>query len=321
MTNQFIVLDPRPASSSNEMERIVSLRKDGYFIIGVEVTIPDIAALCDINIDPQHSWGRPEESAIRYTMDRGAYELGELINMGGFGSQWAFITVRPDLDSVGSMALLDHVSREANYPVPLTDEEKIKASSRVESIHIQDTFAMGGWKPSSLEEIGGNAELGAVTLAISDFKVSLDKRVGLMKEFLFTGEFPGQEDFHAKWKQGQEAIKAAIDSGETVIEDHGYIAVIRSSLRSALAIGYTAAPVVVAVNEDFRFPSGEIGRKFTISQYKVGWVDLANVSKQLSEKEPGWGGSPTILGSPQGESSNLPLETVVREVANCFLAH
>jgi hypothetical protein len=48
-------------------------------------------------------------------------------------------------------------------------------------------------------------------------------------------------------------------------------------------------------------------------------VDLPAVRDELASLEAGWGGSPTIIGSPQGVDSNLPLETVVAIVAKHLL--
>jgi len=78
------------------------------------------------------------------------------------------------------------------------------------------------------------------------------------------------------------------------------------------------APIVIAFNPAFRFQGGEPTRKFTVAQYKLGYVNLREVLRDLSELEPGWGGSPTIGGSPQGVSSKLSLEEVV-EVVSCHL--
>lgn len=321
MTNQFIVLDPRPVSLQTEIARIKSLRDDGYFIIGAEVTVPELGKLCDVNIDPQHSGGRPEQSAIKHCLEWGNYELSELINMGiPCKTGWAFLTVRPDLDSVGTMALLDHSARVgvatdgrpyADYAIALSDEERERIASRVEAIHKQDTFSFGGWKPSELADIGGNSELGAIAIAISDFKAPLSDRVRLMKQFLFTGEFDGQEEFHSKWKQSQSEIREALASGETSVSIFGNIAIVKSKLRSAMQIGYCNTPIVVAYNPEFRFPSGVTGLKFTIAQYESGHIDLDKVKTALNALESGWGGSPTILGSPQGEPSILDIQEVV----------
>lgn len=328
MSNQFIILDPRPNSLISEISRIDSLREQGFFIVGVEVTSPELARLCDINIDPQHTSGRPDQSAIKHCLESGAYELSEVIDWGvPSRTGWAFVTVRSDLDAVGAIAILDHVSRiggvtegrpYADYAIALSDTERERMNSRVESIHKQDTFSFGGWKPSELSEIGGNSELGAIAIAISDFKTSLFERVRLMRQFLFTGEFDGQEEFHAKWKQSQLEITEAITSGETSVSlvGNGNIAVVKSRLRSAMQIGYCHAPVVIAYNPKFRFPSGVTGLKFTIAQYEAGHIDLGKVKASLNALEFGWGGSPTIVGSPWGEPSVLEIEQVVEIVTS-----
>ena len=68
-------------------------------------------------------------------------------------------------------------------------------------------------------------------------------------------------------------------------------------------IGYSQAPIVVAINPEFRFQGGEPHRKITICQYQDGYINLKKVVENLNLIEPGWGGSATICGSPQGKAS------------------
>jgi hypothetical protein len=42
----------------------------------------------------------------------------------------------------------------------------------------------------------------------------------------------------------------------------------------------------------------------------MGYIDLKAVAQELSQLEQGWGGSPTIIGSPQGKSSTLSREQI-----------
>ena len=64
-------------------------------------------------------------------------------------------------------------------------------------------------------------------------------------------------------------------------------------------LGYRFAPLVVA------FAGRDIPRQVTIAQFSAGYVDLAAVASDLNAEEPGWGGSATIVGSPQGVGSRL----------------
>ena len=104
-------------------------------------------------------------------------------------------------------------------------------------------------------------------------------------------------------------IQALADDSIKYSENNG-VAVVESSHRAAMMVGYSLAPVVVALNPEFGFGASPKVKKFTVAQYKTGYVDLQSVSADLSELESGWGGSPTIGGSPQGVSSQLTIQQV-----------
>jgi len=89
---------------------------------------------------------------------------------------------------------------------------------------------------------------------------------------------------------------------------------VRSEARAAVQIGYRCAPVVVAENPRFRLEGREPHRKITIAQWEAGWVDLPAVVLELSAAENGWGGSSTVVGSPQGAGTELPLLAIVQAV-------
>jgi hypothetical protein len=95
------------------------------------------------------------------------------------------------------------------------------------------------------------------------------------------------------------------------------VAVVESSLRAATSIGYAHAPIVIALNEQMPSQNGSY-RKFTICQYSNEFIRMSNVVADLNALEPGWGGSPTIIGSPQGDSSSLSIETVKEIVERHF---
>lgn len=111
---------------------------------------------------------------------------------------------------------------------------------------------------------------------------------------------------------------AAIENGEIVIEpisinDNSKIdlAVVESRHFFATTVGYMVAPVVVALNPEFKQGSGEPYKKFTVCAYRSEHADIKSALAELALLEPGWGGSPTIGGSPQGVSSSLNIEEVI----------
>jgi hypothetical protein len=108
----------------------------------------------------------------------------------------------------------------------------------------------------------------------------------------------------------KEEVRAALDNASTTVEVVEEVAIVKSSLRAATAIGYSVAPIVIALNERFPFQETTV-RKFTVCQYSDQYLDMSRIKSVLNDMEPGWGGSNTIIGSPQGESSNLTVEQVM----------
>jgi len=92
--------------------------------------------------------------------------------------------------------------------------------------------------------------------------------------------------------------------------------VVESTHRAATSVGYSLAPVVVALNPSFKQGPSEPYKKFTVCQFAFagGFADIKSVLAELNELEAGWGGSPTIGGSPQGVSSKLTIDEVVAVV-------
>jgi len=80
-------------------------------------------------------------------------------------------------------------------------------------------------------------------------------------------------------------------------------------------LGYCVAPVVVAENPRFRLGSGPEHRKITICAWDASHCDIRAALAELAALEPGWGGSSTIGGSPQGVSTDLSLLRIVAVVS------
>ena len=94
---------------------------------------------------------------------------------------------------------------------------------------------------------------------------------------------------------------------------------VESTHRAATLVGYALAPVVVALNPAFKLGGGDAHKKFTVCQYTAGYVDLRAVVAELASMEAGWGGSPTIIGSPQGVGSTLTIDDVVMVVERHYI--
>lgn len=306
---KFALLDPRPIDAARETNDAVFA--DDAQVLGIEVTVQALAARCSLgNIDPQHTDGNVNLAAI---------EVVNLITVPH--GETVMVTVRADLDSVGAMALL--VIRDREHQ--LTDAQY----ARVKQVAEADRFARSGWpgprplpsSDNSWPEEGASAELSrplaAIAAAVSDFRTPLADRVAKMEQWILTGAEP--ESYRIQVEKERVDMVQALESGAIKIvriEEGGLslIAVVESTHRAATMVGYALAPVVIALNPVFRFGSGDPHRKFTVCQFTPDFMNLRGAFDELSQLEPGWGGSPTIGGSPQGVNSTLSVEQVTRIV-------
>lgn len=339
----FALLDPRPTAEAAAANEKVFENPVG--VLGIEVTVLALAARCNLgNIDPQHS-GMGHCAAIELVLDHPKPSRGATL-----------VTIRPDLDSIGSMALFsllgkgviqygslpgsgDEESHTAIYSVEGVGDGDVgeivvlpEVMERLDRIAWADRSARGVWQPASLPtrenpwprrhdaDPQGDPSILGLAAAVSDYKVALADRVALMERWLLAGDEPAgyRERIEAERMELIDALESGdIKLHEVKIPAFG-IAVVESTHRAAMGLGYCLAPVVVALNPSFRFQGGESHRKFTVAQYEPHYVDLKAAVAELAALEPGWGGSPTIVGSPQGVGSTLTTDRVVEVVSRHF---
>lgn len=279
-------------------------------VYGIEVTMLALAKRCVLNLDPQHLGGNANRAAIEDAL---------IIELPAEGSTLA--TVRADLDAVGAMAVL--VMRSEGIDLTQTME-------RINLIAESDKFARGGWqgvKPlpttkhlydDSTASTETDTRLAPIAAAVGDFKVPIADRMEKLKKWLLTGEEPA--GYREKFIANRKALANAITDGMIKAESvNGKIAKVISTHRAATSIGYCLAPVVVALNPSFSFQGSPAHAKFTVCQFTPGYVDMKAALAELNELESGWGGSPTIGGSPQGVSSTLTIDKVAEVVAKHLL--
>lgn len=280
--------------------------------LGIEVTEPSLAARCGLgNIDPQHSGDRRAELA--------AIDLCLTAPLPPPGSR--LVTLRADLDSLGSMALLTLRAKG----LELTDLTRL----RVKQASKLDRFAHGPWpgpRPLPWDDDAvsldtdekGDALLAAVLAA--DDTLSLEDRVAILRRWLCADakdELASIRHTLAPYAEQIEAERAALAAGfregrlSIKVTAGRQIARIESyGLPGGVRLGYCLAPVVVACDHAFRFRDSHPHRKFTVCQYAEGHLDLRGALRDLVAMEPGWSGSPTIIGSPQGVASRLSMDRV-----------
>lgn len=275
-----------------EMAKIEELKKQGVTIIGLEMTVPQLAELCDRNIDPQHTEGKADQSCAKEVAEK-APEL-----LGWFKRQdvgkVVFVTNRVDVDSIGAYVLADRY----------LNGEKVSLNENVAAIDAHDTHLGAKWEgPKPIEQaFDPESKTGALAASIKVFMVT-PKNIEDVKNFIDTGNV--DETIMDSYRKSQQGIIDKVKSGDIKTEVVGGVAYVETTLPCATNVGYSFAPVVVATNPAMRNPDGTTYRKVSICQHEAGYVDLNAVADKLNEMEAGWGGSPTFKGSKQGENCNI----------------
>lgn len=300
---QFTTLDPRNIPAATEANEKVFANS----VYGIEVTVPALAKRCAFNLDPQHTGGDANRAAIEDALTT------ELPTEGS-----TLATVRADLDAIGTMAI---------FNLRAKGESLESAMDRINMVATADKFARGGYtgpKPlptrdNPWDESSATAEssrpLAAIAAAIMDFKVPMTDRVSTMERWLLTGDEPAQ--YRTQVEKERLDMITAMETGQIKSEtcSDNRIAVVESTHRAATSVGYSLAPVVVALNPSFKQGPSEPYKKFTICAFEAKFADIKSALAELATLEAGWGGSPTIGGSPQGVSSVLTIDQVVEVVA------
>ena len=281
---------------------------------GVEVTVPAQAAACAVNLDPQHGTGHGGNVPAAWGPHQGAVTtaIEAATECDLPPADATLVTTRPDLDSVGAMAVLylRHNGRYANIDRVL---EIVKADTGPDpSVE---------WRPRPLSAAIDHSvtDIHALAAFVSDRTGALERRVHHCAEWLAGGTFPDLLNYGRIVRRQRDAIEEALESRETMVRltPCRRVAVVYSTLRQATSIGYHVAPVVVALNPEYLPPGDPCGaiRKATICQWRPGLVDLSKVTRYLSKlippREAGWGGTATIIGSPQAEGTQFPLREIV----------
>jgi len=288
----LFVLNPAP-KAQEEMIKLIKAQPGPY--IGLEMTVPELAALMDVNIDPQHTGFDAATSCVKACLE------GSFLVKGG-----AYFTVRADLDAFASYLIL----------AGLVDINNEDVFVRLMMIHVADTFAHGPWSLGASGTGYEKPSLAGINRCVADYKLPVEERLAALQHWLETGEHP--EKHLAEVEAEAEEIATALESGQTVVTILSGYTIVQSELRGAPSIGYRSNPVVLAWNPAFPI-YGEIdgnqvvvgqGLKYSVCQWAEGYIDLNGFLAEIRKEEPGWGGSPTFVSSPQNVASEVPLQRV-----------
>lgn len=276
--------------------------------LGIEVTDAELAARCDLgNIDPQHGYARGPAIAGRAAID---VALGWPLPPPGA----TLVTIRPDADSIGAMAVLSLRAAGVAFTPPML--------ARVDRIARADCFDYGDW--ASWATAHPPPVVGQTLLALSPHTPEfcalaacvglltdnsggddLPAAVAMMGDWLLTGALPAQGVDEVRRSDMAAAKAWAAGLIRVTAVCGGRVAHVDSDYRGAMALGYRLAPVVVA--------EGKVrgARKVTIAQFERGHLDMAALARRLNAIEAGWGGSATVLGSPQNAPTSLKIGLII----------
>jgi len=291
---------------AKEIAHLKALKEQGLTIIGLEMTEPSLAELCERNIDPQHTDKRSDQSCAKEIAENAPAQLGWFKSKDL--DKVVFVTNRVDVDCVAAFVLADRYLKG----------EKISCNDSIETINTHDTATRAPWggpKEKIEDAFNPDDKAKALAASIQVFRVT-PKNIADVAKFIDTGMV--EDDVMDSFRKSQQAIIAKVKSGEIKTEVVGGIAYVESTDRAATDVGYSMAPVVVAVNPQMRAPDGHTYRKVSICQHaEGGYADLKAVAAELATREAGWGGSPTFIGSPQ----NQDCETAMSDIKKLVFAN
>lgn len=305
----IILLDPRPQARAEMLALLNSAPT-----IGVEVTIPELAAACVANLDDQHGpdaggtaavylaallSGKDPNWAARWAADpdgKGA-RVAEAIRAGRYA------TIRPDRDSLGAIAVLSR-------PWSVLTREQM---GRIRRIAEADSSAPRPGGPAD-PGTGEPDVFSALGFLAEDRAVPIEERVHRHWEWISTGTFDGVETYLERVRKARAEVAELerLVRVETVGDVR--IAVISTTSRMGVVAAYRHADIVVAENPAHRWPQGHTTRKITICAQPGAPIALHMVERELNARQPGWGGQQWIKGSPQGVEPKASLDQVVRIV-------
>jgi hypothetical protein len=228
---RYALLDPRAAAAAQ-------LPRLGRTTLGIEVTLPALAAACGLgNIDPQHGPGGDVRTAIEAALDWPMPPPGTLL-----------VTIRPDLDSIGAMAVLGmRGAGEVFGP---------EVRARIDQIARADRHDHGAWPgPCPIDSLCTEpAPLAWPALLVADAGLGLFERVAGLRHWLATGQTAPRYREKAIASRSEMAV-ALRDGSLRLRPPRGdRIALVVSGHPEALRLGYCLAPVVVALNPAFEPP-------------------------------------------------------------------
>lgn len=288
-----------------ELEKIKQLSHNKKSVlIGLEVTLSEFSNKLTFNIDPQHTWKKNNKITCLEKFKNILPSVGKDI----VGKDLHFFFLKPDLDSISAAAILDIY---LDNPTWLFQEE---ISERINAIAEYDRHGRGDLNITTDVKIPRG-----LFMYVSGWKNNIYNKINLTKTWILDGTFQGISKYNRiadkKFKQSLFHSKIEIIIPKKVV-------LIKSINRGACGLGYKYAPITIALNPSYRFGinnSRVYGKKWIIAQKNDGYLDMSGVLSNLQTLEPNWGGSPSIIGSPQDKPSKVTKDEIVEIVEQKIL--
>lgn len=294
-------------NKSVEFENIENLLKEGFFLLGIELTDPELANKCHMSIDPQHDQtNKTKITSIEYAFN---YRDEVLSLLSPFDNIFMG-TVKPDSDSIGTMAILTMMLTHKFH----LDSDIVL---RLKAIANSDRHGRENWNERKkdyfhFENYNTFGLPSGLAYMTSDHKLRTEEKVQNMIKYLLDGSFPGIEKYADRVAKN---LKKSHKNTTCNVIIPKKLCHVESSHRGAVAFGYRQTPVVIASNPSFKFGKANTkitGMKVTIAQYEDNkHIDLIRLTDELNSIEPGWGGSSTIIGSPLEKPTKMKLDDII----------
>lgn len=279
----------------------------GKSTLGIEVTVSPLALQCGLgNLDPQHS-GKSESSAIEEALE---------IPLPPDGTR--LVTIRPDKDSFGAMAVL--ALRLEDKPV---DVELVSWIGVIDRMGLDNAR---GLQPELAKSMREKTDAIQVVVMSADPKwQSIENKVREVARIL-SGEMPDAE------------IRAIAGSKERnpenfEVEMYGAVAFILAPRKynRARDWGNRRYPLVVVCDPEYLGSGRTLYMRWSVvrrpetfdrrafeAKINAAEAEARGVSAhELVDQGNAWGGPENIVSSPQGRGSWLSKEAILAIVQEC----
>lgn len=313
---RFAQLDPRPTPEAKASNDAIF---ESSTVLGIEVTIPALAQRCSLGNIDHHDEMDYAAAAIDIACK---WPLAGFPPLLPLPKNFTIAILKPDCDSVGAGAVIYH---RFDNTVSGRDLSRLMPD-RIDLISKTDRFQKGEiWHPQYFPtkknpwptsgSVESSSELAALQAMCGDHTVPLMVRVNFMENWLKGGDLFCLHEtipYQIRIETERQNLIAALESGQIHYRLDGRIAIVESIHRAATMVGYCLAPIVVAINPEFKFrPDMPPIRKITICTWSSRYADIPACLAELKQIESGWGGSGNIGGSPQGVDCQIKTQNIV----------